>query len=116
VRAQDVVACLLAAFDFELFYSFGGAIMPFVERRIGFNFDPADAADRTFIDTVQQADAVALAEERYPAANMVAVLRHRDQVVRPVHVPISPQRHVELTGQQLRRLREAARPGRGPAE
>ena len=70
--------------------------------------------DRAFIDAVQQADANALAEERYPAANMVAVLRHRGRVVRPVHVPISPQRHVVLVEQQLRRIQEAARPGRIP--
>lgn len=115
VRAQDVVACLLAAFDFELFYSFGGAIMPFVERRIGFNFDPENAADRAFIDAVQQADAGALAEQRYPAANMVAALRQHGKVIQPVHVPISPQRHVELTEQQRQRLVETAGPGRGVA-
>lgn len=115
VRAQDVVACLLAAFDFELFYSFGGAVMPFVERRIGFNFDAADAGDRAFIDAVQEADAKALAEERYPASNMVAALRHRGRVVRPVHVPIGPQRHAELTERQVQRLREAAKPVRVPA-
>ncbi|MEO6925071.1 MAG: class I SAM-dependent methyltransferase [Rhodanobacter sp.] len=112
VRAQDVVACLLAAFDFELFYSFGGAIMPFVERRLGFNFDPADVADRAFIDSVQEADANALAQGQYPASNMVAVLRHHGRVAQPVHVPISPQRHVELTKQQRRRLAEPAKPAR----
>jgi SAM-dependent methyltransferase len=77
VRAQDVVASLLAEFDFELFFSFGGAIVPFIERRIGFNFDPQLADDRMFIDRVQAVDSDALAAGRYPAANMIAALRHK---------------------------------------
>lgn len=103
VRAQDVIGCLLAEFDFELFFGFGGAIMPFVERRIGFNFDPGDAADRALIDRVQAADAAALAAGRYPPSNMIAALRHRGSATQPVHHPLSPARHVELTREQLAR-------------
>ncbi len=100
VRAQDIVGCLLAEFDFELFFSFGGAIMPFVERRIGFNFDPQLAEDREWIGHVHTLDAAALAAGRYPAANMIAALRHKGGVVQPVFDPISPQQHVELTREQ----------------
>jgi SAM-dependent methyltransferase len=100
VRAQDIVGCLLAEFDFELFYSFGGAIMPFVERRIGFNFDPQLAEDREWIDRMHAIDAAALAAGRYPAANMITALRHKGGAVQPVFEPISPQRHVELTRAQ----------------
>jgi SAM-dependent methyltransferase len=111
VRAQDVVGCLLDTFDFEFFFSFAGAIVPFVERRIGFNFDPGNASDRTLIDGIQAGDAAALAEERYPAANMVAVMRHHGRASHPVHVPISPQRHLELTREQQLRLDAGIRPG-----
>lgn len=100
VRAQDIVGCLLDEFDFELFFSFGGAVMPFVERRIGFNFDPQLAEDRAWIDRVQALDAAALAAGRYPAANMIAALCHKNGATLPVFEPISPQRHVELTRKQ----------------
>ncbi|THD05792.1 hypothetical protein B1991_16060 [Rhodanobacter lindaniclasticus] len=45
-------------------------------------------------------DAAALTAGCYPAANMIAALRHKGGVVRPVSEPISPQRHVELTRAQ----------------
>lgn len=104
VRAQDIVACLLAEFDFELFFSFGGAIVPFVERRIGFNFDPQEAADRARIERIHAADAAALAAGRYPAANMIAALRHKGAVAEAVYEPVSPQQHVALTLQQQAKL------------
>lgn len=109
VRAQDIVACLLAEFDFELFFSFGGAIMPFVERRIGFNFDPQLAGDRAWIDRVHALDAAALAAGHYPAANMIAALCHKGGATQPVFEPVSPQQHVELTREQLVKAQTAPR-------
>lgn len=104
VRAQDVVGCLLAEFDFELFFTFGGAIMPFVERRVGFNFDPEDPEDRAWIAALQHDDAQALANARYPASNMICVLRHRDCVSQVLHEPVTPEQHVALTEQQLEQV------------
>ena len=109
VRAQDIVSCLLAEFDFELFFTFGAAIVPFIERRIGFNFDPQQADDRAVIDRVQVIDAAALASGCYPAANMIAALRHKGGVSQAVHEPVSPQQHVALTRQQCAKVT----PGRG---
>lgn len=103
VRAQDVVACLLADFDFERFACFGAAIMPFVERRAGFNFDPALEADRDFIDALATVDAAHVAAGDYPASNMVAVLRHRGAVDARSCVPVTPEAHVEATRRQLSR-------------
>lgn len=108
IRAQDVVASLVDAFDFELFFTFGGSIMPFVERRIGFNFDPGVAADRLFIDRVDAEDVAALAAGRYPPSNMIAVLRHKGQVGRSVFEPITPDDYLRSSGQQKAKLR----PGR----
>jgi SAM-dependent methyltransferase len=104
VRAQDVVSCLLAVFDFELFFTFGGSIVPFIERRVGFNFSADREEDRQLIDRVQAQDAAALLDQRYPAANMIAALRHQGMVCAPVYQPISPRQHVELTRQQQTKL------------
>lgn len=101
VRAQDVVACLLEEFDFELFFTFGGAVMPFVERRIGFNFNPDSPDDRAFIDRVHLEDSAALVAMRYPASNMIASLRKKGVATKKLFEPISPQQHVELSRQQL---------------
>jgi len=101
VRAQDVVACLLAGFDFERFLAFGGAIMPFVERRVGFNFDPSSAEDGAFIDGLALLDKARIEAGEYPASNMIAVLRHKGKVVSPVFAPVSPEQHVAATRRQL---------------
>ncbi len=108
VRAQDIVGCLLAEFDFELFFGFGAAIVPFIERRIGFNFDPQRADDRALIDRVEAIDAAALASGRYPAANMISALRHHGAAGQPAYEPISPQRHVLLTRQQRAKVARTA--------
>ena len=101
VRAQDVVECLLAGFDFERFLAFGGAIMPFVERRIGFNFDPSSAEDAAFIDGLATFDNQRIEAGDYPASNMIAVLRHKGKAIAPVFAPISPEQQVAATRRQL---------------
>jgi SAM-dependent methyltransferase len=111
VRAQDIVGCLLAEFDFELFFTFGAAIVPLVERRIGFNFDPQSADDCAIIDRMQAVDAEALSSSRYPAANMIAALRHKESVTAPVHEPMSPEQHVQLTRRQQDKLKAASSAG-----
>ena len=109
VRAQDIVGCLLTEFDFELFFSFGGAIMPFVERRVGFNFDPQLAEDRAWIDCLHAIDAAALSAGRYPAANMIAALRHKGSASQAVFEPVSPQQHIDLTREQQMKASAASR-------
>jgi hypothetical protein len=50
IRAQDILPLLLERFSFQAFAATGGFIDVFVERGIGPNFDPANPADRDFID------------------------------------------------------------------
>lgn len=108
VRAQDVVGCLADQFEFEVFYTFGGSVMPFVERRIGFNFDPANPDDQSFIDRIHEEDARALSDQEYPAVNMIAAMRHRGHARRRVFVPVSPSEHVRLTRSQRAKLQRQA--------
>lgn len=97
VRAQDVVASLLSTFDFERFLTFGAAMIPFVERRVGFNFDPASAEDAAFIDELALLDARKIEAGDYPASNMIAVLRHKGRTTAQHFLPVSPQAHVAAT-------------------
>lgn len=101
VRAQDVVACLLQRFEFDVFLTFGAAIIPFVERRFGFNFSPDVPADVALIEEIARRDDALVCGGEVPAANMFAVLRKPGRAVRAMHVPIAPQVHVELTRAQL---------------
>ncbi len=55
VRAQDILPCLLERLHMRVFAAYGGLVDPFIGRQFGHNFDPADPADTTFIDTVQRA-------------------------------------------------------------
>lgn len=105
VRAQDVVGCLQQQFAFEIFVTFGGCIVPFVERRIGFNFDAEDPDDRAFIDRVHAADADALARRVYPASNMIASLRHKGRSRRQRFHPVGPDEHVRLARVQAEKAR-----------
>ncbi|WP_202840143.1 methyltransferase [Luteimonas saliphila] len=107
VRAQDVVASLMAQFEFERFLTFGGAIMPFVERRIGFNFDPGSPEDRAFIDELAALDLARIEAGDYPASNMIAVLRHKGKAGARSFVPVSPEQHVASTRRQLALCRAA---------
>lgn len=101
IRAQDIVGCLLDAFDFSVFVTYGGAVMPFVERRIGFNFDHDNPVDKALIDRIAEADAAAIASGTYPASNMLAVLCHRGRPPPRHYDPISPEQHIALTQSQI---------------
>lgn len=101
VRAQEVIESLLAKFDFELFLTFGAVVMPFVERRFGFNFT-IDLADTEFIDRVAAFDEERVAGKAYPGSNMFAVLKKKQgNTHHGFYDPITPFDHVRLTKEQL---------------
>jgi hypothetical protein len=99
IASTPYLACLAQAFDFEVFLSFGAAIMPFVERRFGFNF-AVDGADAELLERIAATDDARVQRGDYPASNMFAVLRHRGGVVRQDFDPISPKQHIALTQAQ----------------
>lgn len=104
VRAGDIVTCLLREFDFETFFTYGGSIMPFVERRIGFNFDPDNEADQKFIQRVDEEDDAALSRRDYPGSNMIASMRHKGKAEKQIYRPVSPEEHAALSACQARLL------------
>jgi SAM-dependent methyltransferase len=107
IRAQEVVERLLAEFEFDVFFTWGGSVMPFIERRFGFNFDADDAVDQAFIRTVDAQDTMSLGARCYPASNMLAALRHKGCARRKAFSPIDPHEHVRLVRRQLHRLARA---------
>ncbi|MGH8031827.1 MAG: methyltransferase domain-containing protein [Luteimonas sp.] len=103
VRAQDIVKCLNKEFVFDLFFTFGGSIMPCVERRIGFNFSANDPEDLLFIDEIAKADRINIKNKVYPAVNMIAVLSKNGSAAHGVFMPISPEDHIEITNREILR-------------
>ena len=101
VKAQEVVEQLLRHFDFELFLTYGAAIIPFVERRIGFNFSTENPEARSLVDSIALSDQENISAAKYPASNMLALLRKKGFAGERVHDPISPELHSELTHREL---------------
>lgn len=52
IRAQDILPLLVKNFSFEVFYSYGSLIDPFIDRAFGPNYDPENKLDTAFIDYV----------------------------------------------------------------
>lgn len=104
IRAQDITRTLLETLDFEIFLTYSGAAIPFVERRIGFNFDPASVTDCGFIDRIAQEDEAHIRTGHYPAANMLAALRPRGAVRSETFEPVSPRQHVAMIEHEIQAL------------
>ena len=95
IKAQEVVESLLDDFEFETFITYGAAIIPIIERRVGFNFDPSSETDTDTVSRIAEADRAAIQSGTYPASNMIAVLRHRGSGGVTRFSPISPSRFLE---------------------
>ena len=72
IRAQDVLPLLVERFEFEVFAPYACIIMPFVERRFGWNFDRENETDRKFIDEVTARDEVLLASGKVKPTQLLA--------------------------------------------
>lgn len=75
IRAQEVLPRLLDRFHFEIFMPYACIVLPFVERRFGFNFDPDSTFDRAFIDEVAARDASLIREGTIKPTQLLASLR-----------------------------------------
>ena len=75
IRAQDILPALLQRFHFEFFSPWGGIILPFIERRFGWNYDPERSEDRAIIDSIAQRDAKLLTEGTVKPTQLVASMR-----------------------------------------
>lgn len=90
IRAQDILPVLLRTFHFELFFAFGNAILPFVDRAFGHNFDAAGQWDREFIDRVHLRDEREMLAGRIQPSIMMAVLGNDATVPTRFLAPFSP--------------------------
>jgi SAM-dependent methyltransferase len=74
IRAQDILPLLVKLFHFESFVAFANVIEPFIDRAVGYNFDPQRTWDREFIDRIQARDEEELRVGRVKPTHMLAAM------------------------------------------
>jgi SAM-dependent methyltransferase len=74
IRAQDILPLLVERFHFELFFGYANVTECFVDRAVGYNFDPTRAWDREFIDRVHARDVEEMYAGRIKPTHMLAVM------------------------------------------
>jgi SAM-dependent methyltransferase len=74
IRAQDILPLLVQRFHFESFFAFANVAECFVDRAVGYNFDPARAWDREFIDRVHARDVEEMEAGRIKPTHMLAAM------------------------------------------
>lgn len=77
IRAQDILPCLLASFDFEAFMAHGNLPDIFIERGYGHNFSIDNPSDTAFIDFVSVLNELLIDLGHLKPTIMFAVLRRR---------------------------------------
>ena len=72
IRAQDVLRLLIERFEFDVFAPHACIVLPFVERRFGWNFDAKQESDRQFIDRVARRDEALLTAGKVKPTQLLA--------------------------------------------
>jgi len=91
IRAQDILPLLLEHFHFQMFFGFGNAIDPFVDRAFGHNFDSAAKWDRDFIYQIHQRDEEEILAGRIKPTHMLAVVGNDRDKPTLFSAPLSPE-------------------------
>jgi SAM-dependent methyltransferase len=74
VRSQDILPLLVDHFHFHVFIPYGNIVDPFIDRALGYHFDPDSAWDRAFIDELHHRDELELRSGCLKPTHMIAVL------------------------------------------
>ena len=89
IRAQDVLFLLNKYFFFEDFIAFGNVVEAFVDRSIGYNFNPNKKFDSEFIDMLHEVDEAGFKNGTLKPTQMLACMRINKVVTNYVE-PLSP--------------------------
>lgn len=74
IRAQDILPLLVERFDFPVFIGFGNVVDIFIDRAYGYNFDPEDPEDRSFVDRLHECDERGFETGELTPTHMAAVM------------------------------------------
>lgn len=96
IRAQDILPLLLERFHFELFLPYGGIVVPFIERRFGWNFDPQDPLDLAFVDELAATEQQLFQQKKIKPTQMVAMLSKSPRSTQPNYSEFSPAESVRV--------------------
>jgi hypothetical protein len=91
IRAQDILPLLLERFHFSMFAGYACIVIPFIDRRFGWNFSVENDYDREFIDRVAERDEWLLRQGLLKPTQMLACLQ-KAKVDVPVYLDnLSPE-------------------------
>jgi SAM-dependent methyltransferase len=90
IRAQDILPLLVTQFSFEVFFSHGNLIDPFIDRNFGPNYDPNNANDTAFIDFLVQLNEKLISDGILKPTSMAAVMVNEPVPNPSVHAHWTP--------------------------
>ena len=99
IRAQDILPLLVERFGFAVFAPYACIALPLVERRFGANFDPANRADRAFVDRLAQRDQALLDAGRLKPTQLIAALHKQPVAATRSTTHFSPAACIRATGE-----------------
>lgn len=74
IRAQDILPLLIERFQFQLFIPYSGIVVPFIERRVGWNFDATSIPDQRFVDDLANREQELFQDMLIKPTQMIAIL------------------------------------------
>jgi len=90
IRAQDILPLLVERFHFESFFAYANVVECFVDRAVGYNFDPDRDWDREFIDRIHGRDVAEINSGRIKPTHMLAVMSPAPTARTEFIAPLTP--------------------------
>ena len=91
IRAQDILPLLVKMFSFEVFFSHGNLIDPFLDRNFGPNYDPGNSMDTSIIDFIEELNERLITDGILKPTSMVAVMVNEEVTIPRIYKNWSPQ-------------------------
>ncbi|WP_164273816.1 hypothetical protein [Stenotrophomonas sp. B1-1] len=97
-QPADLVAALGKHFQFELFHTYGGAVVSYVETPLATTL-AAHEDTEVLLASIDRYDRQCLQERMYPPTRVLATLRRSVHARMRQHVPLSPREFVAMVAQ-----------------
>jgi hypothetical protein len=97
----DVVGALATHFQFELFYTYGGAVLPYVESTLASALVTHQDPESLLL-SIERYDRLCLQERMYPPTRMIATLRRAVPAGLCQHTPLSPAEFMGLVAEHAK--------------
>lgn len=94
-----VVAALAERFEFELFHTYGGAVLPYINSSLASVLTSQHNPEQ-LLASIERYDRICLQERMYPPARMIATLQRVVPACMRQHTPLTPREFMALVDEQ----------------